>query len=99
MQRGTISLAVNRIAPNWRALGYEDRKGLRFLWFEIEGRPRAFNVAYAGSVTFLLELYQDAQYWRAHFPIGQGHGIDKRAAQAYFIRACLKAGNYIPKPE
>lgn len=85
-----------RYAPQWRALGVSRPRREDRYWLEINGEAREFRGAELCGLAFLASIYPDMSYWRAHFPLGRGHGVDTRAAMSYFIQQCVRAGKYTP---
>lgn len=88
---------ITRIEPLWRALGVsQTRSGSPRYWLEINGAVRSFRAGELWGYPFLAEVYPDLGYWQMLFPQGRGHQIDRVSAMRHFVRACEKAGVYVP---
>ena len=86
-----------RRPPLFQFLGTVCAKGA-YKRFAIEthcGEARLFRAGDLANVATLLEIYPDANYWRARFPRGQSK-VDSKMAAVWFIRECQKVGPYEP---
>lgn len=91
---GTRQVSVN---PLFTTLGYLDQPGcLKRYVLEVRGDVRLYRASELLSVNSLLEIHPDEGHWSRNFPSKYYHGnrIDKCAACAAIIRACLEAGPY-----
>lgn len=65
--------------------------------FAIGSRVRVVRDYQLSSLAFLLSLHPHIEHWRGLFPGDNRVGVDKAAACAYFMRACVDAGVYQPE--
>lgn len=84
--------------PLWRPLGVQRHKWGNRYWLEIgDGWTVGLRAHQLRGICFLADVYPDLKYWHRMFPRGMGgYKIDVGDAMAYFIRACEKAGEYVP---
>lgn len=87
---------IHRVAPIWRALGYQHTKHGKRYWLTIGTRTRAYRAGEMYGLSFLVDVYPDPEHWRRIFPYGEGRRINTGAALAYFIKQCEDAGEYVP---
>lgn len=81
--------------PLFEPLGhFSARGGMRFYFIQVGDEVRRYRAS-DFSLPTLLEIVPDPAHWQACFPRGTTK-IDARAAAAYLIRACWKAGPYVP---
>lgn len=87
---------ITRIAPLWRALGYQLLPQGRRYFLLVNGQVRRYRACQMYGLNFLLDIYPDREHWRRMFPYGVGRRVDTGEALRFFARACDEAGEYKP---
>lgn len=86
--------------PFIEMLGIYTRHGGEARYFlRINDRVRSFRAMEMHGIAFLLSVYPSAEYWSATFPRPGRCQIDTKAAWAWIIGDCLKAGEFDPPPD
>ena len=88
---------VRKFAPIWEPLGFTQTGGVRrYVVKDQRGDVRIVRFQEIACTGFLVELYQDVQYWLSRYPRSNrgGYKIDARKVAAAIIRECHDKGLY-----
>ena len=89
--------AIRKITPLYQCLGYfRYPSGEVRYYISVRDEVRCYRARDMIGLGFLFELYAYPGYWAMHFPAQTRTRIDTREAGAWFVRECVKLGEYDP---